>query len=725
MKKVLLLILALAFALPGFAQVITVTGQVVGDDGFPIPGAGVLIQGTDKGTVTDADGKYSIQAGREDVLVFSSLGFKDATEGVSGRKLINVVLSVDTKVLDDAVVIGYGTQKKSDLTGAVGIVSMDEIASPAVASTDHALQGRVAGVDIISGGGEPGESTSIRVRGTRSISAGNEPLIVVDGVVDAVESFSDINPDDIKNITVLKDASSTAIYGARGSNGVILITTKGGNTGSKVDITLSASAGMSELPRKLDVMDATEFAQFRNDYKLMAGNVSATAPQASGYYPFEDPSAYGKGTDWQDVLTRKALQQEYKLALNYGDSNGHVYGSFGYENREGIVIGTGMSKYNSLLKVDRKVFKWLKLGVRANLAYRRNDRNSVTINGASNTSAICLSPLVGPEDEWNRYSDEGGSGGAVYNSPYLIARDATNYVNIKYLNVAPWVEVYPFKGATFKSQFSVAWTDNDAFTYSPASMPLAKVRKTGGTATRTADDRLSLLSENTLTWKKVFRKRHNLEVMGGFTAGKKSTSYAYTKGVGYLDDRTGPYNMGGLMDRRNLTEKTSISEITRMSVLGRVNYSYKGRYHVTGTARYDGSSNFAEGHKWGFFPAAAVRWTISNEPWMGSAKANGLTNLSLRLSAGRSGNDAISSYVSQQALTSEVATWLLQPSHGRKPTATTPAWMYPFSTTGLHFLPMLSSPTPTTCSSRYRIPSRPALPTAGPTWAVPGDGAMR
>lgn len=658
MKRLILILCALLAAVGLNAQTKLISGQVMGDDGFPIPGAGVMIHGTQDGTVTDAEGKYKISANSFDVLIFSCVGYAEVRETVGNRKTINVVLSLDSKVLDDAVVIGYGTQKKSDLTGSVGIVNMEEVISPATGSTDQALQGRIAGVDILSSGGQPGESSSIRIRGTRSISAGNDPLIVVDGVVDAVESFSDINPDDIKNITVLKDASSTAIYGARGSNGVILVTTKGDNTGSKLSLTFSASAGWSELPRKLDIMNATEFAQFRNDYKLSSGNATVTTPQVSGKYPFEDPSVYGEGTDWQDVLTQKGVQQEYKLALNHGDSKSHTYASFSYEDRDGIVLGTGMQKLTALLKLDRSVFKWMKIGARINFASRRNDRNSVTINGVSNGSAVCLSPLVGPTDEWNRYSDEGGSGGSVYNSPYLIATKATNYLDIKYLNLAPWVEITPFKGVTLKSVFSSGWTDNDAYTYSPASMPLASVRRTGGTATRTTDARLSLLSETTLTWKKTIRKSHNINLMGGFTAGKKSTNYKYTKGVGYLDDNVGPYNLGAIMDRRNLTEKSSLSEITRMSFLGRANYSYKSRYHLTATARYDGSSNFAAGHKWGFFPAVAARWTISNEPWMGSLKANGLTNLSLRLSAGKSGNDAIASYVSQQALTSEVSSWL-------------------------------------------------------------------
>lgn len=658
MRKIILAIVILLLACPLLAQQRTIAGQVLGEDGMPIPGATVIKQGTPEGVMTDAEGRYSISANNYDVLIFNCIGYKEASESVNDRKQINVVLKNDVQLLDDAVVIGYGTQKKSDLTGSVGIVSMEEIISPATGSTDMALQGRIAGVDILSGGGEPGEATSIRIRGTRSISASNDPLIVVDGIVDAVESFSDINPDDIKNITVLKDASSTAIYGARGSNGVILITTKGGSTGSKVAITLSASAGMSELPRKLDIMNATEFAQFRNDYKLTSGNAKTTTPQASGYYPFEDPSVYGQGTDWQEILTRKAVQQEYKVSMNYGDSKSHAYTSFGYENRDGIVIGTGMRKFTSLLKLDRKVFSWLQVGLRANFATRRNNRNSVTINGTGNSSAVCLSPLVGPEDSWNRYSDEGGSGGSVYNSPYLIATRATNYVDIRYLNLVPWAEIKLSKNLALKSTFSSSWTDNDAYSYSPASMPLAVVRKTGGTAYRSIDDRTSLLSETTLTWKQTIARSHKVDVVGGFTAGRKTISIQTTRGVGYLDDNVGPYNMGAIMDRRNLTESSSMSEITRMSFLGRANYSYKSRYHFTLTARYDGSSNFAAGHKWGFFPAAAFRWSITNEPWMAAVKAGGLTNLSLRLSAGRSGNDAISSYVSQQALTSAYSSWL-------------------------------------------------------------------
>ena len=659
MKRLFLTIFLSAFAaLSLSAQSVTVSGQVVGEDGMPIEGVTVLVQGTSNGVVTDADGKYSIgKLSSFDVLIFSCLGYREVSEGVEKRSTINVVLKEDVKVLDDAVVIGYGTQKKSDLTGSVGVVSMDEIHTPAVASLDQALQGRISGVDILSGGGEPGAAASIRIRGTRSISAGNDPLIVVDGILDAVESFSDINPDDIKDISVLKDASATAIYGSRGSNGVIIVTTKG-DTASKVSVSFSAGAGMSALPRKLDIMNATEFAQFRNDYRLSAGNVTVTTPQVSGSYPFENPASWGEGTDWQDVLTRKAFQQDYKLNVGYGDRRQSVWMSFGYEDRDGIVIGTGMRRYSTLVKFSRQLFKFMKIGARINYAYRHSDNNSVTINGTSNSSAVCMSPLVGKEDVWNRYGDEGGSGGSIFNSPYLIATKATNFVNVKFLNMAPYVELTPFRGFTAKSTFSYSLNDIDAFSYSPASMPLATAQKTGGTAVRTATSKTTMLSETTITYKPRLAGGHSFDIMGGFTGEKRMTDYNYTKGVGYLDDNVGPYNLGGLPDKRNYTVRSDMTELTRLSVLARANYSWMSRYLLTLTVRGDGSSMFAKGHKWGFFPAAAFRWNITNEGWMAGVKANGLTNLALRLSAGRSGNDSVASYVSRQYLTVTTGSWL-------------------------------------------------------------------
>ena len=631
----------------------TVTGQVVGDDGMPVITAAVMVAGTQNGVVTDVDGKYTINNVKtDDVLIFNCLGYVEQSVKFEGQKEINVVLKLDTQMIDETVVIGYGTASKSDLTGSVGVVEMDEIVSPIAVSADQVLQGRIAGVDIMTMGGEPGAGSSIRVRGTRSISAGNDPLIVVDGVMDAVESFSDINPDDIKSVTVLKDASSTAIYGSRGSNGVILVTTKG-QENTKLSVSLTANVGLSELAKKLDVMNASEFASYRNAYAEVKAHYDGKT-----YTPlFGDPASYGEGTDWQDVLTRKGITQGYKLAMNTGNSKGHAYFSFGYDDVKGILLGSEMKRYSTMLKVDRKLFKWLTVGARVSFAYRNNDLSKIKMNGTTNAPA-CLSPMVGKTDTWNRYSDEGSGGGSVFNSPYLVSLQETNYNNVMYLNLVPWVEATLAKGLKLKSTFSYVINETDNFTYSPASLPIATNRKTGGTAAHNDFYKNSFLSETTLTWNKTVRKVHKINLMGGFTGQLTTTDRHYVKGVGYLDDNVGPYNMAAIMDKRNLTVTSAQTELKRMSALGRFNYSYRSRYFLTLTARADGSSNFAAGHKWAFFPAAAFKWTISNESWMQMAKGTWLSNLALRLSAGRSGNDSVASYVSQAALTNGVSTWL-------------------------------------------------------------------
>ncbi len=626
------------------AQSIDIQGVVVDENGESVVGVAVLVAGSKTAAITDVAGKYAIRAGKSDILVFSALGYEELREDIAGRNRIDVSLKSSIMTLDDAVVIGYGTQKKSDLTGSVSVVSTDDINSPAFNSADQALQGRVAGVDIVSGGGEPGAESTIRVRGTRSITAGNDPLIVVDGVLGAVDNFSDINPDDIKSISILKDASSTAIYGARGANGVILVTTKGGER-QRLRIVFTTSLGLSELPKKLDVMDASQFARWRNDYR-------------SPGVAFEDPDSLGKGTDWQEILTQKAFSQSFRLQLSQGDSRQSTFFSVSFDNKPGIVLDTGMRRLSSILKVDRTLFKWMKTGVRVNYTWRHNDNNKIVINGTSSLAAVCLSPLVGKEDIWNRYSDTADSSSSIFNSPWLQARGETNYKNTNYLNLSPWVEITPFKGAVLKSTYSFTYNDVGTWFYSPSTLAIAASRNTGGTATRSDNKRISQLSETTFSWKKKIALRHQLDLMGGFTAENGRVDYRYTKGVGYANDDVGPNSLGGVVDKRNLTEDSSVTEVTRLSVLARANYIYNSRYFLTLTARYDGSSNFAAGKKWAFFPAGAFKWSISNEPWMQKSKQWGLSNLALRISAGVSGNDALSSYVSQPAITAGSGSWL-------------------------------------------------------------------
>lgn len=328
---------------------VTITGTVVDNNGEPLPGEFVLVTGTTDGTSTDADGKFSINAQAGSVLEIQFLGYETKKVTVpKDRRNISVALMPDKNLtLNESVTIAYGSVRKQDLTGSVTNVKMGDIKDAPVLSVDQALQGRIAGADIMTTSGEPGASTSIRIRGTRSIIASNEPLIVVDGVMDAVSDLGDLNSADIESISVLKDASSTAIYGSRGSNGVIIVTTKRGDS-DKPRIVFKAEAGVSQLPKKLDVMKGYEYAQYRNDIAYFTtGNTDAVEGAPLSKYPYKDPLSYGDGTDWLGSVTRTAVYQNYNLSVSGGNKKSSYYMSFGYNDTE----GKGMiSKYPRLVR---------------------------------------------------------------------------------------------------------------------------------------------------------------------------------------------------------------------------------------------------------------------------------------------------------------------------------------------------------------------------------------
>ena len=651
-------IVALLFAQTAMAQKArTISGQVFDNTGQPMIGATVVVVGNSGvGTTTDMQGKYKIKATSEDQLSFSFLGYVEVTERVGSRTTINIVLQQENVNINEVVVIGYGTQQKSDLTGAVTTVNMEDLANTAAASVDEALQGRLAGVEIMTTDGEPGSAASIRVRGSRSITASNEPLIVVDGVMDAVASFADIDPAEIKNVTVLKDASSTAIYGSRGANGVILVTTHEAKA-NKLNVTFKATFQLSELPRELDMMNAAEFAQYRNDYFVNSNGTYRLQARSSDYNRYQNPTSYGEGTDWLDVMTRKAFSHNYFLSLAGGSKTTKVYFSLGYNDRQGIVINSGQTQLSGRLKIDHQAFKWMKLGINTSYSIRKQNLAQNAISGTSTTAVTNLNPMNNPTSAWNLLGDNGTNGGSVYDSPYLKALNITAIYDRNILTFTPYVELTLAKGLKLKSQFSYTLTSTHNFKYSPSTMPVAERYHYGGSATRTVSETFNLLSETSLSYKKTFKKKHKLDVVAAFTAQNQSNNYINVNGRGYLDDNITYYNMDGIVDKRALTSSSSSWMHQRYSVLARGNYSYGGRYHLTITGRADAASNFARGHQWAFFPAAAFKWSISNEKFMKGAKS-WLSDLSLRISGGRSGNDSIGRYVSQMLLTTNSSGWL-------------------------------------------------------------------
>ena len=513
-KKIVLLVAAVLLACTSvFAQNKQVTGTVTGADGSPIAGATVVVEGTTLGTSTDMQGKYSIKATPDDQLSFSFLGYVEVVEKVGTRTSINIVMRQENVNINEVVVIGYGTQQKSDLTGAVTSVNMEDLAQTAAASVDEALQGRLAGVEIMTTDGEPGSAASIRVRGSRSITASNEPLIVVDGVMDAVANFADIEPSEIKNVTVLKDASSTAIYGSRGANGVILVTTHEAKA-NKLNVTFKGTFSLSELPRELDMMNATEFASYRNDYYT---NNSSSNRYWQNWKPrYPNPAAYGEGTDWLDVMTRKAFSQKYFLSLAGGSKSTKVYFSLGYNDINGIVIDSDQQQLSGRLKIDHTVCKWLKLGINTQYSLRHNDQTNNAISGTGTRAVTNLSPIMTPTATWDMLGDNGTNGGSIYDSPYLKAQHVINEQDRSILTLAPYIELTLAKNLKFKTQFGYTLTQTEKFYYSPSYMPVAERYKYGGSATRRDNNKRNFLSETTLSYKKTIKKKHKIDVVGAF-----------------------------------------------------------------------------------------------------------------------------------------------------------------------------------------------------------------
>ncbi|MBP3483141.1 MAG: TonB-dependent receptor [Alistipes sp.] len=627
------------------SEIITVKGNVKDASGQPMVGATVFVVNGQAGTTTDVNGNYTIKVAANGTLEYQFLGYASQQIKVNNRTNINVKLEQDNIAIEEVVAVGYATMAKTDLTGSITNVKMSDVKDAPVMSIDQALQGRIAGADIMSTTGEPGAATSIRIRGTRSITASNEPLIVVDDVIDAVSDLSDINPADVQSISVLKDASSTAIYGARGSNGVIIVTTNKGREG-KPSITFKADVGFSQLPRGLDIMNATEFAQYRNDVYYFLNNYGEKPEED---YRYIDPAAMGKGTDWVKAITRTGMYQNYNLSVSGGDKKSKYFASFGYHNNDGIVINSGVQRYTGRLNVDRQLFKWLKLGANTSYEYRDNNNNKTAIGGTGwYNAAIYLNPMLDKRAVINDLWGTGFDGGQPFDSPYIRGNIVTNTTTRKMLNISPYVEIKPWRYLTIKSRFSYYSFQRHSYQFSPKSLPTYQASQRGGTAYRAETDETKLTNENTISFKKMFNKIHYVEAMVGFTAETFKQHNLTANGTGYLDDNVKWNNMNAIPDKRNLTVTTSLNERTRMSGIMRLYYNCKRRYYFTFTARYDGSSTFAKNNKWGFFPSGAFKWMISKERFM--VNADWLDELALRLSAGLSGNDAISYYRSLAAL---------------------------------------------------------------------------
>lgn len=623
-------------------------GTVKDESGEVISNVTVRVKGTSEVTLTDGEGSFSVRIDEFPAEIeLSSMGYEKQLIVVTSSANVEVFLKASVSQVEEVIVIGYGETRKKDLTGSVVNVKMKDIEHQPVLSVDLALQGRVPGADFLASTGEPGANTTIRIRGTRSITATNEPLIVVDGVIDGVQSLTDINSDDIESISVLKDASATAIYGSRGSNGVIIITTKKGAKG-KPRISLRSTLGLSQLPRELDIMNGMQYAQYRNDFAFFAtsdnyGEIDEYTPLSK--YPYPDPYGLGERTNWTREITRNAPYHTQDLSISGGDEKTSYYASIGYDNNQGIIEKSSLKRLTGRINLDYQLFPWMKLGYKYSFNKRDENKNLVTIGGANWWSgSIFLNPLIKIHDNFNDlwYS------GQKFNSPRAvldlrvvnnIKRDgATNTLSI---------DIAPLEGLTLNSQINYYSYNGHYFQFDPGIMP-AKAEGEGARAYRQELNSTNLMSQSTANYKMNVGGKQFMDFTVGFIGQKQTTNDFSLSGTGYQSDYIKWNNMNAIPDKENYNAGTNNYSKTSLSYLARANYRYDDRYYFTITGRRDGASNFAANNKWAFFPSAAFKWTVSNEGFMKAVKW--INEFSIRASAGRTGNDGIALYRSLSSL---------------------------------------------------------------------------
>ncbi len=630
---------AMAFAAPHAvrAQVSigTVTG-VVRSQGAPVEGAAVTVQGTTLGALTRTDGRYSIAnvpAGAHTMRVMR-LGFtmqeQRVTVTAGQTATLDFELRTSAVKLDQVVVVGYGTQSRREVTGSVSSVTSSDIATMPVARVDQALSGLVTGVQIQTTNAQPGAEMRIRVRGGNSLQGNNEPLVVVDGVIGA--DLNQINPNDIESVDVLKDASSTAIYGARAANGVILVTTKRGQPGS-VRFNYSAYSGRQSASRHIDLLSADEFAKMfmrnPNHDKSITFDTTASLPT----------------TDWQDVVYRSAPLQSHELRVSGTNGGTSVMASAALYQQDGIVLNSKFNRGSLRFNLDQNIGNRVRAGTR--VTYSHSVNNFVRVNdgygsagGPVTMMALRFAPTLPV------YTADGGFTGPLLASqtmdnPLAIVNLLQNRSTTDYLLGNLFSDIDLVTGLTLRT--SVSYTSNDGLGQRYISR-LLRAALGSGQANLDNGARTTVLAENTLTYKRSIGK-HDVTLLGGMTAQEFKATSSGSQGIGFTSDLLG-YSRINLAE--TITASSSSSRERLQSYLGRLNYGYAGKYLLTATFRADGASKFATNNKWARFPSFGAAWRVSDEDWF-ARRVPAVTELKLRASTGKTGSEAISAYQSLAA----------------------------------------------------------------------------
>jgi len=609
----------------------TIRGKVVDASGEPLPGVTVVVKGSTVGTITDVDGNYMLSKVPDNgILIFTFVGMRKQEIPVSGKQTLNVALEEETIGLEEVVAVGYGTMKKSDLTGSVTSVSSDELAAYPSLGATQAMQGRAAGVMVTSKNGEPGSEARIRIRGGTSINASSEPLYVVDGFAGG----SVPPPEDIQSIEVLKDASATAIYGSRGANGVVLVTTKSGKKG-KTKIEFNSSYSIQKTGEKLDLLNGTEFAEYMNELYQNDG---------SSDIPYQNPEQYGNGTNWQDEIFRTGALQNYQLSASGGSENLNFYTSVNYYDNKGTIINSDYERISALTNLDVKVSDYVKFGTK--MFYVRTTQDGVrtqeSSGGATGTgvimAALKFEPTQGIYDEDGNYTISGV--GDPHDNPVAIANERENNTVADRFQGNGFVEINFLKDFIFRSTFGAQIYNSRNGQYVPTT--LVDGRNTGGSGSITSQKNTTLLNENYLTYNKSINESNKVSVMAGYSYQSYRGESWNTANRNFITNSFSFWNLGGGSDYQN--SSSSLTKWVLASFYGRLNYSYRNKYLVTFTGRYDGSSRFGENNKWAFFPSGAFAWNVMEEPFL--EDLSWLSHLKLRVSYGKTGNTEIGSYQS-------------------------------------------------------------------------------
>lgn len=622
---------------PNDRQDFTVTGQVTdasSDEG--LPGVNVMVKGTTTGTSTDADGSYSLTApSQEDTLVFSFIGYATQEIPIDGRSQIDVQLQLETYSGENVVVIGYGTSRKESLTGSVSSVSGEDLTNIPSSRVDQIMQGRAAGVRVTQTSGEPGAQSVIRVRGSNSIQGDNSPLYVIDGAIVGTNfNLNNLNTNDIESIEVLKDATATAIYGTRGSNGVVLITTKSGRGAAepgKPEISFNTYTGMQYMMNSIDMLSGPQHAAYANEDAEFRG----------ASLPFDDPGNV-PNINWVEQITRDAplTNTDISVSGQSADRDISYYVSGNYYNQRGLIRNSGIEKYNFRTNLDFDISDHFRTGLKLNTARLINDNNKVNLSAALYRAAL---PERAIYDEDEAFTAVNPVSASVYRNPEadiqlkISQNSTTNVLGNLY------AEVEPVENLVIRSTFSPKIRYTKYNRYNPGQLPEHAVINDGGDGRVEVSTSTEILNENTVSYATAIGENHDIDLLGGFTWQTSEAEGVNARAFGFANDALEYNDLGTGSDPTRNVVGSGWNSYQLVSWLGRANYAFQDKYRLTLVGRVDGSSRFAgSNNEYGFFPSAAVAWHLDQEPFIN--QSDFFDVLKLRASYGLSGSQAIGSF---------------------------------------------------------------------------------